>query len=111
MNGRIQRLTVTAILFGWSGLLLAGSEDSQRQYLSGHDKDDAVPWKFMCTTGAHSGTWTNLPVPSHWDVHGFGTLTYKKDYTNSWAETGMYETEFAVPSEWSAKNVFLVFEG
>ena len=26
-----------------------------------------------------SGFWTNLPVPSQWDVQGFGTVHYQKD--------------------------------
>ncbi|TAK97243.1 MAG: glycoside hydrolase family 2 [Verrucomicrobia bacterium] len=86
-------------------------QETQRQYLSGHGKDDAVPWKFFCTTGALSGFWTNLPVPSNWDVQGFGHLTYKKDYTNALTERGLYEHEFSVPSSWLDRRVFLVFEG
>jgi hypothetical protein len=85
--------------------------ETQRLYLSGRDKDDTVPWKFMCTSGTHSGLWTNLPVPSHWDVKGFGTLTYKKDATNAWNERGLYEHDFAVPADWTGQRVFLVFEG
>ena len=41
----------------------ARSQPTETQFLSGHDKDDAVPWEFMCTSGANSGYWTNLPVP------------------------------------------------
>ncbi len=81
------------------------------QFLSGHDKDDAVPWKFFCTSGANSGMWTNLPVPSQWDVKGFGTLDYKKDQTNAWSERGLYEHEFSVPPSWAGKRIFLVFNG
>jgi hypothetical protein len=85
--------------------------ETQRVYLSGHGKDDAVPWRFMCTTGALSGFWTNIPVPSNWDVKGFGHLTYKKDYSNSITECGLYEKEFSAPPDWKGKRVFLVFEG
>jgi hypothetical protein len=85
--------------------------ETQRLYLSGKDKDNTVPWKFMCTSGTNSGVWTNLPVPSHWDVKGFGTLTYKKDATNAWGERGLYEHDFAVPADWTSQRVFLVFEG
>lgn len=84
---------------------------TERLYLSGRDKDNAVPWKFFCTSGANSGVWTNLPVPSQWDVKGFGTLTYKKDATNAWGERGLYEHDFAIPDAWQGKRVFLVFEG
>src|ERR1017187_4471687 len=78
-------------------LMFAGSLFAQKteiQMLSGHGKDDAVPWKFFCTSGANSGFWTNLPVPSQWDVKGFGTLTYHKDLTNAWDERGLYEHDF-----------------
>jgi hypothetical protein len=92
-----------------SGAVLA--QETQRIYLSGRGKDDAVPWKFMCTTGALSGFWTNIPVPSNWDVLGFGHLTYKKDYSNSITERGLYEKDFAAPADWRDKRVFLVFEG
>ena len=67
--------------------------------------------RFMCTTGALSGFWTNLPVPSNWELHGFGHLTYKKDFTNALTERGLYEKEFLAPSGWSNRRVFLVFEG
>jgi len=87
------------------------SQSTEVQMLSGHGKDDAVPWKFMCTSGANSGFWTNLPVPSQWDVKGFGTLNYHKDLTNAWNEHGLYEHEFSVPAGWSGKRIFLVFDG
>jgi beta-galactosidase/beta-glucuronidase len=85
--------------------------ETQRVYLSGRGKDDAVPWKFMCTTGALSGYWTNIPVPSNWDVLGFGHLTYKKDYSNSITECGLYENDFRAPKSWKDNRVYLVFEG
>jgi hypothetical protein len=102
------------ILFGVLLAILSGTvvaQETQRIYLSGRGKDDAVPWKFMCTTGALSGFWTNIPVPSNWDVLGFGHLTYKKDYSNSITECGLYEKDFAAPTDWRDKRVFLVFEG
>ncbi len=90
---------------------LVRAQETQVQMLSGHGKDDPVPWKFMCTSGAHSGYWTNLPVPSQWDVQGYGTLNYKKDLTNAYDEHGLYEHEFPIPDEWAGKRVFLVFDG
>jgi hypothetical protein len=93
------------------GPSLAFAQQTQIQYLSGHGKDDAVPWKFFCTSGAQSGYWTNLPVPSNWELHGFGTLNYYHDLTNAYNERGLYEHDFLVPSEWSGKRLFLVFQG
>ena len=89
----------------------ADSQETKRVYLSGHGKDDAVLWRFMCTTGALSGFWTNIPVPSNWDVKGFGHLTYHKDQTNALTECGLYERDFSAPKKWKDKRVFLVFEG
>lgn len=94
-----------------TGLSAVGGPETQRLYLSGRDKDSSVPWRFFCTSGANSGVWTNLPVPSHWDVQGFGTLTYRRDATNALNERGLYEHDFAVPAEWTGQRVFLVFEG
>lgn len=42
------------------------------QYLSGKDKDHTVNWEFMCTGGRDSGNWTTIPVPSNWEMQGFG---------------------------------------
>jgi hypothetical protein len=95
----------------WLGVGGSDAAETERVYLSGRGKDDTVPWRFMCTTGALSGFWTNIPVPSNWDVLGFGHLTYKKDYSNSITECGLYEKEFTAPKKWKDKRVFLVFEG
>jgi len=105
------RAAIVALVFVFTRTLPAADTDTQRQYLSGHDKDDAVPWKFFCTSGAHSGYWTNLPVPSNWEFHGFGTLTYHRDSTNPPPEEGLYDHDFMVPAGWSSKRVLLVFEG
>ena len=96
---------------GCLGSALLPGQETQRQFLSGHGKDDAVPWRFQCTTGALSGFWTNLPVPSNWEMHGFGTLNFQQDPTNSWTERGLYEREFTLPTNWISQRVFLVFEG
>lgn len=100
---------VLAVLL--AGLSLAVAQQTQIQYLSGHGMDDAVPWNFECTSGAQSGYWTNLPVPSQWELHGFGTLNYYRDLTNAYNERGLYERDFFVPAGWSGKRVFLVFAG
>jgi Glycosyl hydrolases family 2, TIM barrel domain/Glycosyl hydrolases family 2, sugar binding domain/Glycosyl hydrolases family 2/Beta galactosidase small chain len=92
-------------------VMAAHGQETQIQFLSGHGKDDAVPWKFFCTSGAQSGYWTNLPVPSNWELHGFGTLNYFHDLKTAHDERGLYEHEFSVPQNWSGKRIFLVFEG
>jgi hypothetical protein len=103
-------LPALALLAVFAQPLFATTE-TQRQYRAGRDKDNIVPWKFLCTSGAYSGVWTNLPVPSHWDVKGFGTLTYKQDAPNARNERGLYEHNFAVPADWNGTRVFLLSEG
>ncbi len=103
------------ILLAATLLLLArpcvSAPETEIQFLSGHGKDDAVPWKFFCTSGAQSGCWTNLPVPSCWELHGFGTINYHRDLTNAYDERGLYEHDFPVPKNWSGRRIFLVFDG
>ncbi len=86
-------------------------QQTETLFLSGHGKDDAVPWNFFCTSGAQSGYWTNLAVPSNWELHGFGTLSYHRDFTNAYDERGLYEHEFSLPKGWRGKRIFLVFDG
>jgi beta-galactosidase/beta-glucuronidase len=111
MNKAPFRPLATGLWFGLLCSLPAFSQETQRQYLSGHGKDDAVPWKFLCTSGPQSGYWTNLPVPSNWELHGFGTLSYHKDPTNAWDERGLYQLDFVGPTQDSGQRVFLVFDG
>ena len=109
-----QKLLAYFACFAVSCVLLSPktfAQQTEPQFLSGHGKDDAVPWKFFCTRGAHSGFWTNLPVPSQWDVKGFGEVHYQKDPTNAWDEKGLYECDFLVPQNWAGKRIFLVFDG
>ena len=105
LNLRLALWLFLAALYG------ASAQETQIQFLSGHDKDDAVPWEFFCTSGANSGFWTNLPVPSQWDVKGYGTLHYQKDLPTAWDEKGLYAHNFTVPADWSGRRIFLVFDG
>ncbi len=86
----------------------AVANESERLYLSGHDRDDAVEWAFRCSAGARAGEWTTIPVPSNWEMHGFGTLSY---HSVEPGEVGEYRHTFAVPAEWAGRRVFLVFDG
>jgi len=105
-----QKKALSALLL-FATLCGAQAEQTEIQFLSGHDKDDAVPWEFFCTSGANSGFWTNLPVPSHWDMKGFGTLNYSKDLPSAYDEKGLYAHNITVPAAWSGRRIFLVFDG
>ncbi len=87
------------------------------RYLSGTGSADAVPWDFFCTSGNQSGVWTKIPVPSCWELQGFGTYDYGYDLRSERSgkaldrEQGKYRLDFAVPAEWQGKAVQLVFDG
>lgn len=87
----------------------AFSQETVVKYLSGIDKDHTVQWDFYCTAGRQSGKWTKIPVPSNWELQGFGTYNYGHD-KNKASEQGLYEYEFTV-GKWQNKKVFIVFEG
>ena len=105
------KFRVTAILpFLFLTLLLSvvSAQQTERLYLSGHDRDDAVGWDFRCATDGKVGEWATIPVPSNWEMQGFGTLSYHKD---SPADFGEYRYKFKAPATWSGQRVFLVFDG
>ncbi|MCI0499867.1 MAG: hypothetical protein L0Y36_09340 [Planctomycetales bacterium] len=79
-------------------------------YLSGHGSEDAVGWDFYCTDGRNSKKWVTIPVPSNWELHGFGTYNYGHQ-KNKADEQGRYQTAFQVPSDWKDKRISIVFEG
>lgn len=98
------------VVLCWSGVAL--SQTTEVKYLSGKGKDDAVLWDFKVSEGAKSGQWDKLPVPSNWELHGFGTYNYgfdKKERKGK--EVGSYKRSFKVDKSWKDKEVHLVFEG
>lgn len=80
-------------------------------YLSGTDKDHTVDWDFMVSSGANSGTWSKIAVPSNWETKGFGTYHYgwQEDFEKN--EIGYYKHPFPSDPNWKNKTVKLVFEG
>ena len=98
----------------WFHLLLlpALAQQTEKVYLSGTGSDDAVPWQFYCTEGRNAGKWTTIPVPSCWELQGFGKYNYgfAKDSARG-RESGLYKFAFDVPARWKNKSINLVFEG
>lgn len=86
-----------------------------RVYLSGHDAANTVDWDFMVTDGRKNGEWTTIPVPSNWELHGFGTYNYGHDHSKEGAtlgkEHGLYRHRFQVPVAWKGKSIHIVFDG
>ena len=63
--------------------LLVCGQQTEIQYLSGTGNDHTVNWEFFCSAGMNSGRWTTIPVPSCWELQGFGKYDYgfSKDST------------------------------
>jgi beta-galactosidase len=88
------------------------------------------PVNFYKTDYNVSG-WDDIPVPSNWQLHGYGTPLYvniiypfKKDPPFVMGEAqedftsfkdrnpvGSYRKEFSVPGEWNGRQIFLNFDG
>jgi beta-galactosidase/beta-glucuronidase len=83
---------------------------TERLYLSGRGSDSTVLWDFMVTGGRRANEWTKIPVPSNWELQGFGSYNYGHDKPKA-DEKGMYRCPFTVPEGWKDKRVFVVFEG
>lgn len=93
----------------------AKAQSTQKVYLSGRGKNNTVTWKFYCTAGRKSGKWTTIPVPSCWELQGFGHYNYGLDWEDHERkvghEKGLYKYTFRVPASWKGKKVNIVFDG
>ncbi|GAB4415201.1 MAG: glycoside hydrolase family 2 [Bacteroidia bacterium] len=93
----------------WGPLLPA--QHTLRRYLSGTDKDHTVPWAFHIDRGRNSGVWTTIPVPSNWELQGFGVYTYGRGDQPASDETATYRHRFDVPGDWRGRHIAIVFDG
>ncbi len=115
------RINLWRILFVISCCLLATgtlcAQQTEIRYLSGTDKDHTVRWEFFCTKGMNSGKWTTIPVPSNWELQGFGAYNYghdEKEKGNTKKksdEQGLYKYRFIADKVWANKQIEIVFEG
>ncbi|GBF75604.1 beta-galactosidase [Paenibacillus sp. 598K] len=64
--------------------------------------------------------WATLPVPSNWQLHGYGTPLYSSSkypfpvdppFIPRMNPTGSYARMFEVPEDWSERAVLLAFDG
>ncbi len=82
-------------------------------------------------TDYNVSNWKEIPVPSNWEVHGYGTpfyrnlgYTIKKDYPRVMSEpekwytsykernpVGSYRREFEIPADWVGRRNFITFDG
>lgn len=105
----MKHIFLILILFACNSIM---AQKTEIQYLSGTGSDHTVNWDFFCTEGRNSGKWTQIPVPSNWELQGFGTYNYGGDKDEiRGKETGLYKYTFQVPKEWKNKQVKIVFDG
>lgn len=92
--------------------IISNAQQTIVRFLSGTGSDNTVDWEFYCTDGRKSGYWTTIPVPSCWELQGFGTYNYGHDkYEKRGMEKGIYRHRFSVPSDWKGNSINLVFDG
>lgn len=100
--------------FAAASFVTAAADETKIVYLSGHDGDDPVEWRFRCSDGQNSGRWSTIGVPSCWEQEGYGDYTYGRFYLDKSArpsaERGEYRHTFDVPADWKGKRVEIVFE-
>ncbi|UOY08048.1 DUF4981 domain-containing protein [Muricauda sp. SCSIO 64092] len=86
-----------------------------------HPVPEQVPDNFY-KTDLNDGDWDTLPVPSNWELHGYGTAIYTNiKYPFEPVDppftpkddnpTGLYRTSFEIPSNWEDMQVTLTFGG
>src|SRR5688572_11730631 len=89
------------------------SQETNIRYLSGLDKDHTVNWELKVSGGRNAGVWKPIPVPSNWEMQGFGNYYYWSDWAKERApdSIGNYRYSFEAPAEWKGKDLKLVFGG
>jgi hypothetical protein len=95
--------------------LSAAAQHTETLYLSGTGLGSTKTWQFYCSAGMKSNKWSEIEVPSQWELQGFGEYSYGRWYTIKGAkppvETGIYRTSFRIPPAWKGKQIRIVFEG
>ncbi|WP_299430161.1 glycoside hydrolase family 2 TIM barrel-domain containing protein [uncultured Maribacter sp.] len=93
-------------------LFIATSVQAQKKvYLSGEDASTAVNWDFKIDEGRNSGFWTTIPVPSNWEMEGFGYYLYGMDKVEDrLSGIADYRHTFDFKKV-SNKRYFIIFQG
>ncbi|MCB9218311.1 MAG: glycoside hydrolase family 2 [Ignavibacteriales bacterium] len=98
---------IATLLYLYSNIF---SQETQLFYLSGKDADSPINWEFMVSKGRNSNSWSTIPVPSNWELQGFGEFNYGHDKNKS-DEIGFYKYNFYTKKSWEHSKIFIVFEG
>jgi hypothetical protein len=112
MNMRRAGLKILTFALLLLVVLKTHAQETQKVFLSGTGSDHTVNWQFFCTEGRNSGKWATIPVPSNWELQGFGKYNYGLDKDSlKGKEKGLYKYEFNIPANWQGKAVNIVFDG
>lgn len=93
--------------------------------LNGRWKFCYLPYSAACPMGFEqpeydTQTWDDIPVPSNWQMLGYGKPNYtnvaypypvEPPYVPDDNPVGLYKRDFEIPSSWQDKQIFLTFEG
>src|SRR6185436_17370878 len=111
MNRSVVNRILLFIVFAIT-VCIAHAQQTEKVYLSGTGNDHTVNWEFFCSSGMNAGKWTTIPVPSCWELQGFGKYDYgfAKDSVRG-KEKGLYKYSFDAPVAWKNKVVNIVFDG
>ena len=84
------------------------------------ERPEVRPVRFY-ETDFDDSSWDNLPVPSNWQLHGFGTPIYTNvEYPHpnvpphaprEYNPVGSYRTTFEIPSTWNERRTLIHFAG
>lgn len=104
-------LFVSAILLLSSVGLSAAP--TQIKYLSGTGSDDTVNWEFRVNGGRNSNVWSHIPVPSNWEMEGFGSYNYWRDWGEDLTDDTLahYRHSFILPKDWKEQTIRIFFGG
>ncbi|MBB3126185.1 beta-galactosidase [Paenibacillus rhizosphaerae] len=84
------------------------------------ESPSAIPEGYQQPGYTLSEDWHSIPVPSSWQLHGFGRPQYSScpypfpvdpPHVPKLNPTGCYRTEFQVRDEWKEREIYIVFEG
>jgi len=108
MNG-LRWLALAGLLL-MSVVSAAAPPSTEVQLLSGTGTDDAVAWDFTISGGMRAGEAARIPVPSNWQLQGFGHYQYGYDKGPRAADRGVYRHRFTAPAAWQGRHIRIVFD-
>lgn len=99
---------------------LVGDRTASKFYMDLNGVWDFKYYEAYGDEGEVEVAWDKIPVPSNWQMHGYGQLAYIDDryqfpmdppYVPDDTPMGVYRRTFSVPALWEARKTCIVFEG